>query len=97
MSQHPAWRFDGDDLLLSLKIQPRASKTAWAGPLGNVIKLRLAAVPVAGKANAALLAWLAEEFGVAAHRISLEQGSTGRLKLVRIRAPARFPDFIAQT
>jgi uncharacterized protein YggU (UPF0235/DUF167 family) len=46
---------------------------------------------VDGKANAALVAFLAEAFGVAKRQVSLVQGDTGRAKLLRIRTPTHSP------
>ena len=46
--------------------------------------MRLVAPPVEGKANAALIAFLAEVLGVAARRITIVRGETGRMKLVEV-------------
>lgn len=89
-----ACRREGDDILLTLRVQPRASRTGWAGMLGAAIKLRLAAPPVDGKANAELVKWLAREFGVPKSAITIETGDTARNKRVRIQAPKRIPDFL---
>ncbi len=87
-------RRDGDDILLTLRVQPRASRSEWAGMLGAAIKLRLAAPPEDGKANAELVKWLAREFGVSKSAIIIESGETGRNKRVRIQAPEKIPDFL---
>lgn len=85
------WRRDGDDILLRVYAQPRAGQDGIAGPHGDALKVRLAAPPVDGEANAALCRFLAGLCGVAPSRVSIEAGSTGRRKTVRIRAPARVP------
>ena len=54
----------GDCIVLSLHVQPGAKTTAVAGLHGAALKIRLAAPPVDGKANACLLAYLAELLGV---------------------------------
>ena len=46
--------------------------------------MRLTAPPVDGKANAALIAFLADVLGVAARRITIVRGETGRMKLVEV-------------
>jgi hypothetical protein len=42
------YRWDGDDLILSLKIQPKASRDELAEPLGDALKVRITAPPVDG-------------------------------------------------
>lgn len=84
-------RWDGTDLILRVQVQPRASRNEFAGIHAGALKVRLTSPPVDGKANAALIAFLAEAFGVARHQVTLLKGDTGRAKQLRIRAPARFP------
>jgi uncharacterized protein (TIGR00251 family) len=86
-----AARWEGTDLILRVQLQPRASRDEFAGIHGNALKIRLTAPPVDGKANAALVAFLAEAFGVAKRQVALVQGETGRAKQLRIQAPTRFP------
>ena len=83
---------DGDALLLTLHVQPGASRTEVAGLHGDALRIRLAAPPVDGKANAELVRFLAEAFGVPRRQVTLVRGDTSRLKVVRIDAPARRPD-----
>lgn len=75
-------------LVLSLHIQPGARRTGFAGLHGEAMKLRLAAPPVDGKANAALCAYLAEFCGVPKSAVSLLSGETSRAKRVRIEGAA---------
>ena len=84
-------RWDGADLILHVQVQPRASRNEFAGIHAGALKVRLTSPPVDGKANAALIAFLAEAFGVAKRQVTLLKGDTGRAKQLRIRAPARFP------
>ena len=56
------------------------------------LKIRLAAPPVDGKANAALLRYLADAFGVPLRNVTLMRGEASRQKTVRIDAPALRPD-----
>ena len=90
MSQ-PWYRWEGDDLLLQLRVQPKASRDGFVGPLGEAYKVRITAPPVEGRANAHLLAFLAKAFGVPKGAVALEAGAGGRLKRVRIHAPRRLP------
>ena len=75
---------DGDGVTLRLHIQPGAKKTEVAGLHGEALKIRLAAPPVDGKANACLIAFLAKQFGVAKAAISLVSGETSRAKRVHV-------------
>ena len=93
----PAWRReDGDGLVLELHVQPGARRTEVAGIHGAGaqarLKVRLAAPPVDGKANAELLRFLAGAFGVPRRAVTLLRGETSRQKTVRIESPARRPD-----
>lgn len=81
----------GDALRLTLHIQPGAKKTEIAGIHGDALKIRLAAPPVDGKANQALLAYLAQRFAVAQRQVSLKQGETARRKVVEICGSAVDP------
>lgn len=85
-------REDGDALVLALHVQPGAKRTEVVGPHGDALKLRLAAPPVDGKANAELRRYLAEAFGVPLRQVTLIRGETSRQKSVRIERPALHPD-----
>ena len=76
---------EGADVLLQLHIQPGAKKTAVAGLHGEALKIRLAAPPVDGKANDALIAFLATALGLPKARISLTSGHSSRSKRLRIQ------------
>lgn len=79
-------------LVLNLHIQPGAKQTGFVGRHGEAMKLRLAAPPVDGKANAALCAFLADYCGVAKSSVTLLSGEASRAKRVRVAgagAPAR--------
>lgn len=81
----PPWlRQDGTDVLLALHIQPGAKKTEVAGQHGDALKIRLAAPPVDGKANDALIAFLAARLGVPKAHVVLVAGHTSRSKRVRV-------------
>ena len=97
MTTPTTWcRDDGDALVLSLHVQPGAKRTEVAGVHGEGagarLKIRLAAPPVDGKANSALLAFLAGAYGVPLREVTLLRGETSRQKTVRIQRPARRPD-----
>mgnify|MGYP002147553624 CR=1 FL=1 len=74
-------------VVLVLHIQPGARKTEVAGLHGDALKIRLAAPPVDGKANAALLAWLAAELRCPKRDLALLRGESGRRKQVQLALP----------
>ncbi len=81
----PVWaRRDGAGWLLELHVQPGAKTTAVAGEHGGRLKLKIAAPPVDNKANAHLLAWLAERLGVPRSAVRLVRGETSRQKTVAV-------------
>ena len=81
----PVWlKRSGERLTLTLHIQPGAKKTEVAGEHGDALKIRLAAPPVDGKANAALLAFIAERLGVSKSAVTLKSGQTSRRKVVEV-------------
>ena len=74
---------------LTLHIQPGAKKTEVAGEHGDALKIRLAAPPVDGKANSALIAFVADRLGLAKSAVSLKSGLTSRRKVIEVTdAPA---------
>ena len=73
--------------LLSVRVQPGASRTGEAGPTGPEgaeLKVRLASPPVDGRANDELVRWLAKELGVPRSAVTLVRGQTSRSKQVRV-------------
>lgn len=91
----PIERQDGD-LLLRLRIQPRASRDEliWQD---ERLRLRITAPPVDGKANAHLCSYLAKLFGVPRGQVELLSGESSRDKRVRIRQPRKLPPGFPQT
>ena len=71
-------------LTLTLHIQPGAKKTEFAGLHGEALKIRLAAPPVDGKANEALLRFIAEVLHLPKSAVTLKSGQTSRHKAVWI-------------
>ncbi|MDR0777204.1 MAG: DUF167 domain-containing protein [Azonexus sp.] len=72
------------DITLTLHIQPGARKTECAGLQGDALKIRLVAPPVDGKANAALLAFIAERLGCGRAAVILKSGQTSRRKVLSV-------------
>ncbi len=87
-----AWyQWEGEDLLLAVRVQPRASRDEIVGPHGDSLKVRITAPPVEGQANLHLLKYLAKAFGVPRSALTLLSGDSGREKRLRIHAPQAFP------
>ena len=78
-------------LLLSVHVQPSAKVPGIVGLHGQAIKIRLATPPVDGKANKALLTFLADCFSVPIRQVSLDAGQTSRQKRVRIEGVTELP------
>ncbi len=87
-----AWlREDAEGVVLELYVQPRASRTHVVGEHEGRLKLQLAAPPVDGEANAALVEFLADALEVRKADVVLLRGETGRRKTVRVRGVRAAP------
>ena len=75
-------------ITLTLHIQPGAKKTECTGRHGDALKIRLAAPPVDGKANAALVGFIAETLGLPKSAVTLKSGQTSRRKVLEIQGAA---------
>jgi hypothetical protein len=73
---------------LSVLVQPRASRTKVVGEHDGRLKIALAAPPVDGEANAALIEFLSDELGVRKSEVMLLDGETSRRKRLAIRGVA---------
>ncbi|WFU47288.1 DUF167 domain-containing protein [Sinorhizobium terangae] len=80
-----------DHIRLTVRLTPNGGRDAIDGfesaaDGGEYLKVRVRAVPEKGKANQALIALLAKQFGIAKNRIALVSGDTQRKKILRIEA-----------
>lgn len=73
-----------DSSRINVYVQPRASKTVVVGTHDGAVKIRLAAPPVDGAANAALVEFIAEQLSVAKSRVRITAGLTSRRKTVEV-------------
>jgi len=81
----PAWLRDtADGVEISIYVQPGAKSTEVSGEHDGALKLRINAPPVDGKANAAVVAFLAERFAVSKSKVLLLSGDTNRRKRLRV-------------
>ncbi len=67
-----------------VRVVPRAGRTAIAGERGDALLVRLAAPPVEGAANEALVRFLAQLLGVPQRQVTIVAGERSRDKIVRI-------------
>lgn len=90
------YRRNGDVLTLTLHIQPGAKRTETAGLHGEALKIRLAAPPIEGRANEALLKFIAESFDVPLRQVELKQGGQSRHKVVVVSGSRIAPESLLQ-
>jgi uncharacterized protein (TIGR00251 family) len=81
----------GDELVLSLRVQTRASSNEVLQVRDGRLLIRTTAAPADGKANKAVIRLLAAFLDIAPSRIRLVQGHTQRNKVVRISGPVELP------
>jgi uncharacterized protein len=74
-----------EGVTFEVKVIPRAKRDEVVGVEGNALKVRLNALPVEGRANDALVKFLAERLGVKRAEVEILRGGTSRHKLVRVR------------
>jgi uncharacterized protein (TIGR00251 family) len=80
-----AWaRDEAGGAVVEVLVQPRASRTRAVGEHDGRLKVQLAAPPVDGEANAALVAFLADALGLRKADVAIARGETGRRKTVRV-------------
>jgi uncharacterized protein (TIGR00251 family) len=73
---------------LLVQVVPNASRTQVAGLHDGALRVRLMAPPIEGRANAALVQWLADELGLPRRSVQLVAGGTGRRKRLHLDADA---------
>lgn len=71
-----------DALIFDVRVIPRASKSEIVGELNGALKIRIAAPPVDGAANAELVKLLAKTFGVSKSNIQILNGQTSKIKQI---------------
>ena len=77
--------------LIAVHAQPGAKKSAVAGLHGEALRIRIAAPPVEGKANEALIAFVARALAVPRRAVTIVKGESSREKLLRVADPAADP------
>ena len=77
-------RVQADGVLLSVKLQPRASANEIGEALGDELRIKVTAPPVDAAANEALVKLLARELDCPRNRVELVRGHTSRHKIVKL-------------
>jgi uncharacterized protein (TIGR00251 family) len=76
-----------EDIILKVYLQPKSSKNEIVGLYRDGIKIKVTAPPVEGKANEALIRFLAKELGISISSIEILKGHRSREKTLRISRP----------
>jgi uncharacterized protein len=76
-------------VLLSVRVIPRARRSEFAGVRGDALLVRLAAPPVDGAANAALVELVSERLAIPRSRVTIVAGDRSRDKVVRLDGVTR--------
>jgi uncharacterized protein (TIGR00251 family) len=84
MSRPAFLRVQADSILLSIKLQPKASANEIGDPLGNELRMKVTAPPVDAAANEALVRLVAETLDCPRNCIELVRGHTSRHKVVKV-------------
>ena len=74
---------------VTVKVHPRAKRSALTGRFGDAWKLDLAAPPVDGKANEECVRFFAQLAGVPRARVQIVMGASGRMKVVEVEGVAQ--------
>jgi hypothetical protein len=85
MATPPHLRAESDGVVLSVKVQPRASANQIGEVMGNELRIKVTAPPVDSAANEALIRFLADTLDCGRNQIELLRGHTSRHKVLKIR------------
>ena len=88
-------RTEADGVLLSVKVQPRASANEIGKALGNELRVKVTAPPVDAAANEALIKLLAQQLHCPRNRVDIVRGHTSRHKVIKLYGLAA-PDVAAK-
>src|SRR5512136_1650557 len=77
-------RVQADGILLSVKVQPRASANEIGDALGNELRVKVTAPPVEAAANEALVKLLAQQLHCPRNRVDIVRGHTSRHKTLKL-------------
>jgi uncharacterized protein (TIGR00251 family) len=90
------YRCNGEIITLNLHVQPGAKRSEIVGLHGEALKIKLAAAPVEGCANEALLKFIAEICAVPLRQVELKKGYQSRHKVVAISGSRVDPETLLE-
>jgi uncharacterized protein YggU (UPF0235/DUF167 family) len=76
----------GAGLRIAVQVMPNAGKSEVLEEIEGALKIRLKALPIEGRANEALVRFIADLLDVPKSRVSVTHGLTSRLKLVEVES-----------
>ena len=88
------YRRAGERWVLELHVQPGAARTQVVGLHDGRLKVRVAARAMDGRANAALVEFVAAKLGAAKRGVHIDAGATSRRKRVQVVGASRAPDVL---
>ncbi|MDH5648916.1 MAG: DUF167 family protein [Gammaproteobacteria bacterium] len=80
------YRWDNDDLLIKIRLQPNAGRDEVAGVQDNCLKISVTSQPVEGKANRHLVSFLSKLIRMPKTHLILVSGDRSKIKLLRIKS-----------
>lgn len=86
------YKHEADVITICVYVQPGAKTTEIVGVYGDALKIRLNAPPIAGRANEALLSYIAKGFNVPVRQVKLVRGSKVRHKKLTITGSSVNPE-----
>lgn len=90
------YKYNQDELTINVYLQPGAKNTELLGLYNNALKIRLNAPPIEGRANKALIKFIAELFQVPLRQVSLIRGEQSKHKVLTIKGSAQDPERLIQ-
>ena len=90
----PWYKKTGDIITLTIYVQPEAKHNEIIGMHGDALKIKLATPPIEGRANIALIRYIATLFEVPLSQITLKRGAKSRYKVIEIHASQVDPEIL---
>lgn len=90
------YKWDGEDLIITVRAQPNSSKDIITPPENDIVKVKIKAPPVDGKANSHLIKFLSKSFGTPKSKIVILNGETSKSKRIKIPSPKKIPGVLSE-